>query len=214
MKVTGLRRSGNSDKIAVDLDGRFAFSVSLDALLELGIKPNTELSDFQYVQLKQRSHMEQAEGDAVKLLKYGPRTEQELRKKLMEKEYDEETAAAVVQKFAGLHLVDDLEYCHMFVRSHKETRGWGPEKTKQALLKKGLPAALSASVLSEFYDRDSTVELAVKAAEKKFRTLHKKNGNIFEIRLKLIRFLGSRGFDTEICRQAADQVISMIPEQE
>ena len=85
MKITGLRKNSSNDRISVDVDGTFAVSVSLEALMEEGVNRGAELTKEQLKRLQNRSSVEHASAEAVRLLKYGRRTEADLLDRLQEK---------------------------------------------------------------------------------------------------------------------------------
>ena len=207
MKITGLRKNSSNDRISVEVDGNFAVSVSLEALMEEGVNRGAELTKEQLKRLQNRSSVEHASAEAVRLLKYGRRTEADLLDRLQEKGYDRLTSDTVVQKLKQLGLIDDREYCHSFFLSHRDMNGWGPDKIRHALRKKGLPEQLIEEAAGEGYDRDTAVEQAVRAGYKKLRSLQRKTDNKQELRIRLNRFLYSRGFDAACCQTAVSEIL-------
>ena len=51
MKITGLRKNSSNDRISVEVDGNFAVSVSLEALMEEGVNRGAELTKEQLKRL-------------------------------------------------------------------------------------------------------------------------------------------------------------------
>ncbi|WP_294731859.1 regulatory protein RecX [uncultured Faecalibaculum sp.] len=207
MKITGLRKNRTNDRISVDIDGSFAASVSLETLMTLGIRTDSELTEHQYRQLKQHSDTEAAAACAAAILKYGPRTEKEMYRKLTDKGFSREITAHVIETLKKLQLVDDAEYCRSFVRIHRDLNGWGPDKIHHALLEKGLVPELIQQAQDELYDRETARQRALEAGSRKLKQMKRKTGSGGEIRQKLYRFLYSRGFDSEVCQSAANELL-------
>lgn len=103
---------------------------------------------------------------------------------------DRKAAEELVAGLIGDGFVDDLRYASAFAREKASLTGWGPIKIRQALSIRGIPAATISEALS-------TVDSG-KADEKLRRLIENKRRSLEgdpQIRLKLIRFALSRGFE-------------------
>lgn len=207
MKVTGLKKSGKGNKIAVSVDGEYVASVSMDCLLELGIRTDRDLASDQLQELKKQASRENTVGDAAKLLQYGPKTEYELKKRLEAKGHSSSDINFAVDRCKALHLIDDAEYCHSFVRIHKEMNGWGPKKTEQALKAKGLSDTQISEAMDACFDQEAIIEAAITAGRKKLKILQKKTCEKKILQQKLIQFLRGRGFSYDTCLKVVDSLL-------
>lgn len=81
----------------------------------------------------------------------------ELLKKLTEKGVEEAEAVAVVDRLAELGFVDDTRYAPLVVRKYA-ARGYGPQRVKMELQKRGIPRELWDTALQEIPQQDDTVD--------------------------------------------------------
>jgi len=105
-------------------------------------------------------------------------------------EGDAEGAAEIVKSLVDDKFVDDFRYAAAFAREKASLTGWGPIKIKFALRAKKVP---SEAIEAAFEDVDTG------KAEEKLRKLIEAKRHSLEgdpqIRLKLIKFALSRGYD-------------------
>lgn len=93
--------------------------------------------------------------------------------------------------------VDDYRYCRAFARDKVAFAGWGPRKISWALYLKRLPEeAISEAI--EGLDDEEVRKAAERAAASKARSIDLSDR---EGRLKLMRYMASRGFEAEMCRR-------------
>lgn len=104
----------------------------------------------------------------------------------------EADAREIVDSLVKNGYVDDSRYAGAFAREKASITGWGPVKIKFALRAKGLASDVIDTALSEI-DTESSTEKLRKLLDTKRRSLE---GDP-QIRLKLIKFALSRGYDYE-----------------
>ncbi len=81
----------------------------------------------------------------------------ELLKKLTEKGYAEETAAAAVDRLAELGFVDDARYAPIVVR-HYAAKGYGARRVQAELQRRGIPKELWDAAMEEMPSQDESVD--------------------------------------------------------
>ena len=69
-----------------------------------------------------------------------PRSSFELKQLLLRRGYSDSDSAAAVARLEDLGYVDDLEFASVVAASVARTRGWGPARVRQELVKRGLSA--------------------------------------------------------------------------
>ena len=111
---------------------------------------------------------------------------------------DVDGAQEIVSSLCGEGFVDDLRYATAFAREKASLTGWGPVKIKFALSAKKIDRATIAGALAEIDPEASRDKLGRLLAAKK-----KSLEGDPQIKLKLIRFALSRGYDY-------DEVASVI----
>lgn len=115
---------------------------------------------------------------------------------------DEQRAAEVLESLKADGFVDDLRYASAFARDKAQLTGWGPVKIRFALGGKGLERSVIDEALGEV-DGDNARAKALKLMRTKKKSL---TGDP-QWRLKLIKFILSRGYEY-------DFVSKLLPELE
>jgi len=108
---------------------------------------------------------------------------------------DEEEIKVILGRLKELNYLNDEEYARAFVRQRCEMKPSGKYKLAMELRLKKIAKEVYAPVLEELNE----VELCRKAMEQKSRVLKKAD------RLKMMRFLVSRGFGYEIIKEVLEK---------
>ena len=108
------------------------------------------------------------------------------------KALDDDSAAAgeIVESLVRDKFVDNLRYASAFAREKSSLAGWGPVKIRFALRAKGIEESDIAAALEDV-DSDKAGERLRRLLEQKAKSLQ---GDP-QIRLKLIKFALSRGYE-------------------
>ncbi|WP_043845816.1 regulatory protein RecX [Crystallibacter crystallopoietes] len=85
----------------------------------------------------------------LRQLTLGPRSRKQLADKLSERNVPAEVAAAVLDRFEEVHLVDDAEFARMWVRSRFQSRSLARGALKRELADKGITAELADEALEQ-----------------------------------------------------------------
>lgn len=141
---------------------------------------------------------------AVYFLKYRPRSEKEVRDKLIEKKAPKEIIDQVIQKLIEQRFLNDREFAQMWYRSRMALRPKSQFVIKRELIQKGIGTEIIEELLANKEDQKRTdLEQAKKLLEKqakKYAGLPQQ-----EQYQKLGAFLGRRGFDWDTIRQVIDE---------
>lgn len=119
------------------------------------------------------------------------------RKALKDLEGDVEAAGRVVERLVADKYVDDERYASAFAREKAMLQGWGPVKIRFQLRGKGVADSAIAAALEEVEPEKAGARLERLLASKA-RTLE---GDP-RIRLKLLKFALSRGYEYDAVEQA------------
>ena len=125
------------------------------------------------------------------------------RKVLKDLDGDEAAAAEVVAALEGERYVDDARYAAAFARDKAQLSGWGAAKIRFQLRAKGISDADIAAAL-ESVDADLAEQKLRRVLAAKARTLQ---GDP-QIRLKLLKFALTRGYDYDACDAAVRTILS------
>ena len=115
---------------------------------------------------------------------------------------DRAAAAEIVAKLVEEKYVDDLRYASAFAREKAGITGWGPVKIRFALSAKRIPREIVDEALGEVDEGRADARLE-KLLAAKCRSLQ---GDP-QIRLKLLKFALSRGYEYDTVASAVDAVL-------
>lgn len=134
-----------------------------------------------------------AKNYVLKRISYANKTSFELRKILMDKDYDPSIIDRVMDFLDEYHLVDDEAYVRSFIRDKSEINSWPRNKISYKLKAKGIDDDLINRSLDELIDSEDEYEKALYFAKKKARGDYS-----FENKNKVYRHLASKGFAYDI----------------
>ena len=90
----------------------------------------------------------------LRQLTASPKSRQQLERKLAERNVPEDVAAAVLDRFEEVRLVDDAEFADMWVRSRSQSRKLARGALRRELADKGIDPDTAASALEQVSDED------------------------------------------------------------
>jgi regulatory protein len=104
----------------------------------------------------------------LRQLTSSPKSRLQLERKLAERNVPEDVAAAVLDRFEEVRLVDDAEFAEMWVRSRSQTRKLAKGALRRELAEKGIDGDAAASALEQLSDADEETA-ARQLAERRLR---------------------------------------------
>ena len=129
----------------------------------------------------------------------------ELLRKLAEKDFDEAEAAEAVEHLAELGFVDDARYAPILVR-HYAAKGYGPQRVRQELQKRGIPKELWDEAMEQMPQQDDAVDRLLRSKLKSFPP------DRDELR-RASAFLQRKGYGWDEIRAAIERYNSEIEEE-
>ena len=146
---------------------------------------------------------------AMRLVAAKSYTMAELSKKLLTKEFDQDTIDEVLFKLVELGLLNDERFAVSYINHQIVMGKKGPSLIKRELLAKGVSQSIIDRHLSKFGDQE-----ALEHAEKMARSLVKKNSKYGArfLRQKVSQHLQLKGFSSAIARQAVEAALEEMDE--
>lgn len=202
-KITALEvQQKNRERINVYLDEQFAFGLNqLDAAR---LRVGQVLSESEIEHLKTKDTSTQAFDKAVRFLAPRPRSRAEVRQQLTQKGFQEGVIDEVITRLEGLNYLDDLAFARFWMQNRNEFNPRGAQAIRYELRQKGIDRTIIDEVLAEF----DSLELALRAAQKKMRSLRGKDSQT--VRTQLGGFLTRRGFDYQTVRSVLEHVTQQM----
>ncbi|MBN1367324.1 MAG: RecX family transcriptional regulator [Dehalococcoidales bacterium] len=200
-KITELKQSKRSKKrVNVYIDGRFSLSLNTEEVLRNKLKVGMELTAEKQAELTGNDIVGKATDIAVRYLGYRPRSESEIRTKLLSRGCSEEITDTVISKLKEQKLIDDIAFAN-FWKDNRDT--FSPRSswlTRLELKRKGVSDEIADQVINS----DSEYINAYEAAQTKARRLNTKDYAIF--RQRLGEYLKRRGFGYEVINKTIVKV--------
>lgn len=142
-----------------------------------------------------------ASDEAMKFLRYRDHTGVEVREHLKKKGYKGEEIEPCMESLIACHFIDDNRYCENYLR-YSVSKGKGPLRIRQELLKKGVSNAEIQIHMEESFDHELEFSQALKQAEKLTNGLRPDEKQI----AKIGRRLAYLGYSTAIIYRILDQL--------
>lgn len=147
----------------------------------------------------------------LRQLAMAPRSRQQLRDKLRQRNCPDDVAEAVLDRMAEVGLVDDEAFAGMLVRSKQAGRGLATRALSQELRTKGIDPETAEAVLADI-DPDEERERARALVDKKLRTLHGLEPTVQTRRLAGI--LARKGYPSSVAFAVIREALAEAPEHQ
>lgn len=111
----------------------------------------------------------------------------------------------VIERLLAMGGLDDERYASLYAEDKRQLSGWGPERIRDSLGARGVPAAtIDAAVEPE--SRDDQLERAAALLIERGGELESDAG-----KRRALAFLGRRGFELELCYEAVRRAAALAP---
>ena len=200
-KITALKEGkGRNKRINVFVDGRFAFSLEGDVVVAGALRVGQELTASEAEKLAAKDQDQRGMNAAVRLLGYRPRSEAELRERLLRRGFEKATIDSVMGKLKEQNLVDDTDFARFWKENRQSFRPRSRRMTRLELRRKGVDSGVIDRIVAEIDDGDS----AYRAAQPKARQMKAADYDVF--RRRLGEYLRRRGFDYEVIKRTVEKM--------
>jgi regulatory protein len=205
MKVTALKQQArNSSRVNVYLDGEFA--LGLTKILAARLAIGQQVDDAALERLKQADAVEVAYERALHFLETRPRSEAEIRRRLVTAKVPEEAVAPVLVRLREAGLVDDQAFASYWVDNRTNFRPRSKRLLQMELRQKGLGDEELKAALAGVNDVAAAYTVAKQRAGR-FRQL-----DHLQFKRKLGAFLARRGFDYDTVGPTVERVWNELHE--
>lgn len=222
MKITRLEYQKNDpNRVNVYVDANFAVGLNTNDIIKLGLFKDQEISQDKLNLIIAESEFGKLFSSAVNFLSFRPRSEWETKDHLVRKlkglqsksNGDESLVDSVLTKLRQLNYVNDADFAQWYLDQRQTFRPKGTRALKIELQRKGLESRTIQDVFEKRKETGSAVseeELALRAAEKKakqFKVWISDNKSHADAKIKLQRFLSSRGFNWDTIDTVVDKLL-------
>ena len=143
--------------------------------------------------------VQRAHAAALRLLSYGPRSEAEVRDRLLRR-FPEPLVAEVMEALREQALVDDASFARMWTESRESLKPRSASAVKRELLAKGIDRAVAEEAVRDMDEEEGAYRAGLKPTRRlggaDFPTFHR----------KLWGYLQRRGFSNSVSRHTIDRL--------
>ena len=126
---------------------------------------------------------------------YAERCKYDVNKKCYALKIPKDQVPEYIEQLEKSGFLNETRYIKSFINSHFTKKKWGAAKIKAALGSKGIRDSQYKDLIKDI-DQDDYYATALKLAEKKTTTIKSKSPQ--DHRMKLMRFLMSKGFESAV----------------
>ena len=160
-RITAIRAGrGRRKRVNIFLDGKFAFNLEAEAAVKEDLKVGQELSANQIGALARSDQFHRCLNAAARYLSYRPRSEFELRERLLRHGFDSDSVAAVIAKLKEQGLVDDLAFAQFWKDNRESFSPRSQWLTRSELRQKGVADGIIDQVIDAVDDDESAYRAA------------------------------------------------------
>jgi regulatory protein len=150
---------------------------------------------------------------ALRLLSYKPRSIEELRGRLLEKDWADEAAVnQVIARLKELGYLNDEQFAITFATSRLTAKPLGPTRLRRDLQRKKLPSQTVENTIDEAYELQSEEELIDRALDKRIRLRGRPSTR--QESKKLFDYLLRRGFNYDLVLRKVRELGSGVEDGE
>jgi regulatory protein len=188
VRVTAIEKQRRGGRLNLFLDGAFALALTTEVAARAGLRVGAVVDEAALASLRDEAARADAMSSALRLLSYRPRSESELRQRLVRRGAPAEVIEATLRRLGELKLVDDEAFARGWAESRDRSSPRGRRLLKHELLAKGVGADTAREAVSGVDEEDA----AARAAARRLTALR---GLTYEqFRRRLGDFLLRRGF--------------------
>jgi regulatory protein len=194
--VTGVLERHGRAKLFVDDE----FWAELDAqvVAERGLFEGAVLSDERLAEARVAGEKPLAMNRALDILSYRARAKGELRERLVQTGYAEETVGVVIVRLEELGYLNDEEFARNLAREEARKK-YGPRRILGDLRRAGVDEEVAREAVEEEFAKHSEYETALTIAQQRYNT---GEGSDAQAR-RVYGFLMRRGYSAGVCAEVA-----------
>ena len=141
---------------------------------------------------------------ALNIIGFKDRTEKEIREKLTQKGYDENTIEDETEFLKSYGFINDSRYAERFTRDAVNLKKWGKARVKTELLRKGIDREIIGNTIEDIFSELDDDRL-LSEMQKRFKSSDFSN---IKERTRIFNFYLRRGFSPDEIKGAMNRMCS------
>lgn len=206
MKITKIEeQKRNKDRVSIYVDDNYLFGINKEVVYTTGLKVGKEITEEYLNEVVRKEEKLRANNYAINLISMGGlKTESEIYKKMINKEFNEDDINDAINLLKEYKYIDDEAYSEWFVKDKVSINGYGINKIKNQLYKKGVSSEIINKCIEEFVDEDMQFELALEVGRKKMTNIRTDDFSVIYRRVS--SFLQGRGFSFDVIKKVMNEL--------
>lgn len=196
----------NKERVNIYINEDFAFAMEAELVYKYNLKVDKEIDVDKLSVIAKEEEFSKCKNSALKTIERSYKTESEIKKKLLEKEYSEEVVFKTIDFLKEYNFIDDYTFVKMYIKDRIINQG--KNKIKYSLVTKGVDKTLIEEAFLELDTREDEEEKAFILGKKKYDSLSKRESDKLKLKNKVIRYLIGRGYDYSISKDVYSKITS------
>ena len=152
-KIIKIKRSTKySDRIIIILDDKSVFRIPEGVFVLNILHEGDEVTKKEIESYGKKMRLQEARDSANRLLGFRMRSIFEMKRRLKEKDFDQEEIDYTIQNLINKNFLNDEEFGRAFVKEKVQNKKIGPRALKKEIFQHNLPTELMESLIQEVYD--------------------------------------------------------------
>ena len=198
----------DEQNIKIEFDNDQILFLSHDIVLKNGLRKNDEISEDLFHLLIVENKKYFIKKKSFSFLSRRAHSAFELKQKLRKKNYNEELIDQVLEELNEKKYLNDEGFAAKYVEEKQRLKKVGKNRLKSDLIKKGIHYKIIDKVLNDEFSETEMLENAFIIASKKYISLSKTESEESIIKLKISRYLFSKGYDFETIRDVIKKILN------
>ncbi len=192
-------------RVSVYLDGAFAFGIHQDVLVQHGLRKGQALGVAEQQAMRSDDARLRLRQTALSFLSHRARTREEVRRKLAGPDVPADAIEETLAWLTERSYLDDEVYARQYAESRARAGGYGPQRIRQELMRRGVARETIDAALAEELEDEGVAEAARQQAEKRWTQLAREP-DPHKRRRKLSDFLVRRGYPYDVVAAVVEAV--------
>lgn len=205
--ITSIKRSKRSSgRVAVHFADGSTLILPLEVVMTSGLRVGLDLDDQRLEELRASAERWRCRESALRLVAFRPRSQHELRGRLLRRGFDSQDIDAVVEDLTRAGLLDDAAFAAAFAHDRLRQRPVAHRLLVAELRSRGIDEATARSAAQNAYSEggEDDVELARRAA-RRFR--RRRGEDDLRAKKRFFALLARRGFQRETIEAVAKEFL-------
>lgn len=188
----------------VELDSGEKIELEPDTIMQFQLATGGEVDEKRIYEIRSADQKRKCLQKALHLISIRPRSAGELKERFKREGYFEEAIETSLNYLQDNGYLNDEVFAERFAKSRLQKKDLGETALRFELLKKGIAKPIVDRVLTKIYGETPVFEMALKAAQKKIKTI--KAAEPQKKKQKLYPFLLQRGFSSDIIQRVIEEL--------